>query len=157
MNRETRIDATKDGDEMVREGQNCFFCRVGAVHMRRDELVLDGVGLQVVFDIFRTLVVHDVHFGSQSSCFEVEVQCGVCFELFVHALVFKRCSYDGVQIAFVEYHSFCWTGLFVSLFVILWCDCSGCGRREVVLVGRWFVRVVRRCPLAVASDLRRYA
>ena len=38
----------------------CFFGRVGAVHMRRDELVVGGVGLQVVFDIARTLVVHDV-------------------------------------------------------------------------------------------------
>ena len=57
--------------------------------MRRDELVVDGVGLQVVFDIARTLVVHDVPFGRQSSRFEVEVQCGGCFELFGRALVFK--------------------------------------------------------------------
>ena len=61
---------------MVFEGRNCFFCRVGAVHMQQDELAVDGVGLRVVFEIARTLVVHDVHFGRQSSHFEVEVQCG---------------------------------------------------------------------------------
>ena len=74
---------------MVFEGRNFFFGRVGAVHMRRDELVVGGVGLQVVFDIARTLVIHDMHFGRQSYHFEVEVQCGVCFELFGRALVFK--------------------------------------------------------------------
>ena len=88
VHRETRIDATKTGDEIVFEGRNSFFGRVGAVHMRRDELVVDGVGLQVVFDIARTLVVHDVHFGRQSLRFEVKVQCGGCFDLFGRALVF---------------------------------------------------------------------
>ena len=60
--------------------------------MRRDELVADGVGLQVVFNIARTLVIHVVHFGRQPSRFEVEVQCGGCFEFFGRALVFKNCS-----------------------------------------------------------------
>ena len=64
---------------MVFEGRNCFFGRVGAVHMQQYELAVDGVGSQVVFDIARTLVVHDVPFGRQSSHFEVEVQCGGCF------------------------------------------------------------------------------
>ena len=77
---------------MVFEGRNCFFGRVGTVHMRWDELVVDGVGLYVVFDIAQTLVVHDVHFGRQSSRFEVEVQCGGCFELFVRALIFLTCN-----------------------------------------------------------------
>ena len=89
MHKETRIDATKAGDEMVFEGRNFFFGRVGEVHMRRDELVVDGVGLQVVFDIARTLVVHAVHVGCQYSRFEVGVQCRGCFELFGHALFFK--------------------------------------------------------------------
>ena len=53
-------------------------------------MVVDGVGLQVVFDIAWTLVVHDVHLGHQSSCFEVEVQCGGCFELFGRTLVFVK-------------------------------------------------------------------
>ena len=77
---------------MVFEGRNCFFGCVGEVHMRRDALVVDGVGLQVVFDIACTLVVHDVHFGRQFLRFEVEVQCGGCFELFGRALVFKSYS-----------------------------------------------------------------
>ena len=77
---------------MVFEGRNCFFGRVGVVYLRRDKLVVNGVGSQVVFDISRTLVVHDVHFGRQYSRFEVEVQFGGCFELFGRALVFKRCS-----------------------------------------------------------------
>ena len=88
MYRETRIDATKAGDEVVFEGRNLFFGRVGAVHMRRDELVVDGVGLQVVFDIAYTLIVHDMHYGCQSLYFEVEVQCGGCFELFGRTFVF---------------------------------------------------------------------
>ena len=41
MHRETRIDTSKARDEMVFEGRNFFFGRVGAVHMRRDELVVD--------------------------------------------------------------------------------------------------------------------
>ena len=73
---------------MVFEGRNYFFGRVGAEHMRLDELDVDGVGLQVFFDIVRTLIVHDVHFGRQSLRFEVEVQCGGCFDFFGRALVF---------------------------------------------------------------------
>ena len=57
--------------------------------MRRGELLIVGVGSQIVFDVAWTLVVHDMHFGRQSYHFEVEVQCGVCFELFGRALVFK--------------------------------------------------------------------
>ena len=66
-----------------------FFGCIGAVHMRRYELLVDGVGSQVVCDIAQTLVVHDVHFGRQSSRFEVEVKCGGCFEFFGRALFFK--------------------------------------------------------------------
>ena len=75
MHRETRIDAKKAGDKKVFEGRMCFVGHVGAMHMRRDELVVDGVELQVIFDIAWTLVVHNVHFWRQSSRFEVEVQC----------------------------------------------------------------------------------
>ena len=73
---------------MVFEGLHCFFGRVDGVHMWWDKLAVEGVGSQVVFDIDRTLVVHDVHFGRQSSGFEVEMQCGGCFQLFGRALVF---------------------------------------------------------------------
>ena len=89
---------------MVLEGTNGFLRRVVSVEVRGNELPLDVVRSEKLFNQFQAFIVENLNFGLQASRLKVFVDRSHCSQQIVCGSGFDRFSKDGVAILIICDH-----------------------------------------------------